>query len=116
MHVGFNSRLELVRGHFGGCLPLMASYTRQRFVFGMCPAIYMSSLTPSFLLYCIACAAGEYDSASDGNCLPCPANSDSEAGATICTCDEGYYRSGTEGPDIGCTREFTGSNSNITLS
>ncbi len=82
---------------------------------GVCPAIYMSSLTPSFLPYCIACAAGEYGSVLDGGCLPCPANSDSEAEAIVCTCDEGYYRSETEGPDRGCTRECAGPNSNITF-
>ncbi len=66
---------------------------------------FVSSVTPSLLLYCTACSAGEYSSASDDGCMPCPTNSDSEAEATVCTCDEGYYRSGTEGPEIGCTRE-----------
>ncbi len=38
------------------------------------------------------CAAGYY---ADGTtCTPCPANSHSDAGATVCTCDEGYSLNG----------------------
>ncbi len=98
VHVALVKRLSL-------CVYVTRSCTQ------VCVSWHLS-LTPSVLLYCTACAAGEYAS---GSCLPCPANSDSEAGATICTCDEGYYRSETEGPEIGCTREFAGSNSNVMM-
>ncbi len=79
---------------------------------GLCVLAFVNNSFPPTVLHCTECQAGEYAS---GSCLPCPNNSDSEAGATICTCDEGYYRSETEGPEIGCTREFAGSNSNVMM-
>ncbi len=82
---------------------------------GLCVLVFVTNSFPPTVLHCTACQAGEYASAGDSSCQPCPNNSNSEAEATICTCDEGYYRSETEGPEFGCTREFACSNSNVMM-
>jgi hypothetical protein len=42
------------------------------------------------------CPAGSYQPALKASCLPCPANSNSQAGATACTVDPGYYDLGAK--------------------
>ena len=54
------------------------------------------------------CDPGMY-LATNGTCLPCPANSNStQHGASVCPCFKGYYRAAGEPPEIGCTRKSCG--------
>ncbi|XP_006861340.1 PREDICTED: ephrin type-A receptor 1, partial [Chrysochloris asiatica] len=55
---------------------------------------------------CRACPQNSYRSDMDTpQCLPCPQHSSTHTeGATICTCEIGYYRTSEEGPHVACTR------------
>ena len=45
---------------------------------------------------------GSYkDTVGDGECLPCPAQSN--AGQEMCPCDEGYFRAPQENASVNCT-------------
>uniref|UniRef100_A0A8C7M5M9 receptor protein-tyrosine kinase n=1 Tax=Oncorhynchus mykiss TaxID=8022 RepID=A0A8C7M5M9_ONCMY len=55
---------------------------------------------------CQACKVGFYRAVStDGACSECPPHSHSEkAGATVCDCNPGYYRSETDPASMPCTQ------------
>ena len=57
---------------------------------------------------CVNCSAGTYLNAtgatSASDCLPCPSGSNSQAGAAVCTCNEGYLGPGRCGPLAGYSR------------
>ena len=40
------------------------------------------------------CAAGSFARRGDPGCTPCPANTDSQAGAAECYCDANFYKVG----------------------
>ncbi|XP_058483030.1 ephrin type-B receptor 3 isoform X2 [Solea solea] len=54
---------------------------------------------------CQACFPGTFKSKfGEGNCTPCPANSRTSArGASICPCQNGFYRADSDPPDSTCT-------------
>ncbi|KAL3988217.1 hypothetical protein ACER0C_012535 [Sarotherodon galilaeus] len=54
---------------------------------------------------CQACIPGTFKSKfGEGSCAPCPANSRTSArGASICPCQNGFYRADSDPPDSACT-------------
>uniref|UniRef100_A0A3P9KT73 Ephrin type-B receptor 3 n=2 Tax=Oryzias TaxID=8089 RepID=A0A3P9KT73_ORYLA len=54
---------------------------------------------------CQACIPGTFKSKyGEGSCVPCPANSRTSArGASICPCQNGFYRADIDPPDTSCT-------------
>ncbi|XP_026005478.1 ephrin type-B receptor 3 isoform X1 [Astatotilapia calliptera] len=54
---------------------------------------------------CQACIPGTFKSKfGEGFCAPCPANSRTSArGASICPCQNGFYRADSDPPDSACT-------------
>ena len=48
---------------------------------------------------------GSYkDTVGDGECLPCPAQSNAtEPGQEMCPCDEGYFRAPENNASVNCT-------------
>ena len=52
------------------------------------------------------CPLGTYQPESQGDCLPCPLNTNTSVeNAIICPCLSGYFRAAFEGPQVDCTRE-----------
>ena len=52
----------------------------------------------------LACAAGQYRSASNSSCTVCPANSTSTEASDYCSCIDGHFRANTnEGIGVKCT-------------
>ena len=52
------------------------------------------------------CAPGFYTSATNGNCLRCPNNSNStQPGLSECSCNQGYYRTAQD-VDLHCVCKF----------
>ncbi|GLD51251.1 ephrin type-B receptor 3-like isoform X1 [Lates japonicus] len=54
---------------------------------------------------CQACIPGTFKSKfGEGSCAPCPSNSRTSArGASICPCQNGFYRADSDPPDSACT-------------
>ena len=58
-------------------------------------------------VFSAVCESGEFKSnISNSNCLPCPLNSNSStAGAFVCNCKLGWYRTAMDPPESSCTGE-----------
>ena len=63
-----------------------------------------------------ACSPGTYRTLSDSTCQRCPSNTRMDAAeASVCSCQDGFYRSPQEGPETGCIGKDSQAPQNLVL-